>query len=126
MIRVLNFASFALAALCCLALYHLSEETRVAHVKLLAVERQIVDDSDAMKVLQADWERVAEPSRIHALAESRLGLADTAAVTVASLDLLPRRGDGTVSVSPVQAASMAANVTLSDPRIHLAAARAGN
>ncbi|HEX9158681.1 MAG TPA: hypothetical protein VF835_00515 [Rhizomicrobium sp.] len=126
MIRVLNFASFALAALCCLALYHLSEETRIARIKLQAVERQIVDDSDAMKVLQADWERVAEPSRIHALAESRLGLADTAAVTVVSLDLLPRRGDAAVSGSPVQAASMAANVTLSDPHIHLAAARAGN
>ena len=126
MIRVLNFASFALAALCCLALYHLSEETRIARIKLLAVERQIVDDSDAMKVLQADWERIAEPSRIHALAESRLGLADTAATTVASLDLLPRRGDGDVSGSPVLAASMAANVTLSDPHIHLATARAAN
>src|SRR5215469_10022840 len=105
MIRVLNFASFALAALCCLALYHLSEQTRIAHVKLVSVERQIADDRDAMKVLQADWERVSEPSRIHLLAQSRLGLADTAAVSVASLDLLPRRGDAVpLSISPVQAA----------------------
>ena len=128
MIRVLNFVSFALAALCCLALYHLSEQTRVARVRLLSVERQIADDRDAMKVLQADWERVAEPSRIHALAQSRLGLSDTAAISVTSLDLLPRRGDATtpLSGSPVQSASVAASVALSDPHIHLAAARAGN
>lgn len=127
MIRVLNFVSFALAALCCLALYHLSEETRIARVKLVSVERQIADDRDAMKVLQADWERIAEPSRIHALAQSRLGLSDTAAISVTSLDLLPRRGDATsLSGSPVQSASVAGSVALSDPHIRLAAARAGN
>ena|SRR5579862_6483261 len=127
MIRVLNFVSFALAALCCLALYHLSEQTRIAHVRLVSVERQIAEDHDAMKVLQADWERVSEPARIHALAQSRLGLADRAAVSVASLDLLPRRGEAAaLSGSPVQTASVAANVTLSDPHIRLAAAHAGN
>ena len=126
MIRVLNFVSFALAALCCLALYHLSEETRVARVRLLSVERQIADDRDAMKVLQADWERVSEPSRIHALAQSRLGLSDTAAVAVASLDLLPRRGDSQPSAGSIQSASIAAALALSDPHIRLAAARAGN
>jgi len=127
MIRVLNFVSFALAALCCLALYHLSEETRVARVRLQSVERQIAEDRGAMKVLQADWEHVAEPSRIHALAQLRLGLSDTAAIAVASLDLLPRRGDATTPAgSPIQAASMAAAVALSDPHIRLAAAHAGN
>jgi hypothetical protein len=127
MIRVLNFVSFALAALCCLALYHLSEETRIARIRLQSVERQIVEDRGAMKVLQADWEHVAEPSRIHALAQARLGLSDTAAIAVASLDLLPRRGDVAAPAgSPVQTASMAANVALSDPHIHLAAAHAGN
>src|SRR5579862_2131511 len=116
MIRVLNFVSFALAALCCLALYHLSEQTRIAHVRLLSVERQIAEDRDAMKVLQADWERVSEPSRIHALALQRLGLSDTATMAVASFDLLPRRGEASpLSGSPIQTASMAASVSLADP-----------
>jgi hypothetical protein len=127
MIRILNFVSFAFAALCCLALYHLSEQTRVARVRLSVVERQIVEDRDAIKVLQADWERVSEPSRIHALAQTQLGLADTAAVAVASLDLLPRRGDAPpLAGSPVQTASIAANLALSDPHLHLAAVHAGN
>jgi hypothetical protein len=126
MIRILNFVSFAFAALCCLALYHLSEQTRVARVRLSVVERQIVEDRDAMKVLQADWERVSEPSRIHALAQTQLGLSDTAAVAVASLDLLPRRDATPLVGSPVQTASVAASLAVSDPHLHLAAAHAGN
>jgi hypothetical protein len=126
MIRILNFVSFAFAALCCLALYHLSEQTRVARVRLSVVERQIVEDRDAMKVLQADWERVSEPSRIHALAQTQLGLSDTAAVAVASLDLLPRRDVAPLAGSPVQTASVAASLAMSDPHLHLAAAHAGN
>jgi hypothetical protein len=123
MVRVLNFAFFVFAALCCLGLYRVSEQTRVARVRLAAVERAIAEDRSAMKVLQADWERVSEPSHIQALAQSRLGLQDTAAVSLASLDLLPRRGDGLpLSGSPVQAASVA----ISDPHLHLAATHAGN
>ena len=121
MVRVLNFCCFALAALCCLALYHVSEETRVAHMKLVFVEKSIVNDRAAMKVLQADWERVSEPQHIQALAQSRLGLADSAAVSLASLDLLPRRGES-AAVAPVQTAS----ATSTDAHIRLVAAHAGN
>jgi len=126
-IRVLNFVFFALTSLCCLALYHCSEQTRVARDRLLAVDRQIADDRETMKVLQAEWERVSEPSRIHALAQVHLGLTATATVPVASFDLLPRRGDAPpLPGSSVQAASLAAGVSLSDPHLHLAAAHAGN
>jgi hypothetical protein len=121
MVRVLNFCCFALASLCCLALYHVSEETRVAHVRLISVEKQIVDDRSAMKVLQADWERVSDPQHIQALAQSRLGLSDSAAASLASLDLLPRRGE-TAAAAPVQTAS----ATPTDAHIRLVAAHAGN
>ncbi|HEX4078431.1 MAG TPA: hypothetical protein VHX61_06115 [Rhizomicrobium sp.] len=125
MVRILNFACFALAALCCLALYRVSEQTRIARIRLISAEKQIVDDHDAMKVLQADWERVSEPSRIQALAQSRLGLSDTATVALASLDNLPRRGDAAAG-TPVQSASMVAPLQTADPRLHLVAAHAAN
>jgi len=125
MVRILNFACFALAALCCLGLYHVSEQTRIARIRLIAVEKQIVDDRDAMKVLQADWEQVSAPSHIQALAQSRLGLSDTATVALASLDNLPRRGD-TASGTPVQSASMVTPVQTADPRLHLVVAHAAN
>jgi cell division protein FtsL len=125
MLRILNFCCFALAALSCLALYHVSEQTRVARVRLVAVEKQIADDRSAMKVLQADWERVSEPSRIQSLAQTRLGLSDTPSIALASLDLLPRRGETVpLAGSPVQTASVVAPPP--DPHIRLVAAHAGN
>ncbi|HWU26530.1 MAG TPA: hypothetical protein VN154_09030 [Rhizomicrobium sp.] len=90
MIRLLNFFCFAVTAFACLALYHISEETRVARVELRSVERQIADQDEAMRVLEADWERVADPARIQRLAQSKLGVDDQP-VALASLELLPRR-----------------------------------
>ena len=125
MVRVLNFLCFAITAFACLGLYHVSEQTRVARVELVRTERQIVDERDAMKVLQADWERVADPAHIQVLAASRLGLADTATMEVASLELLPRRGEETpFSRSPLNNASIV--VQSANPHLHLIAAHAGN
>lgn len=92
MIRVLNFLCVALMGLSILALYHVSEKTRVAHVRLDHVNRQIADGRAAIGVLQAEWERVAGPARIQALAESRLGMSDSASAQLSSFDLLPPRG----------------------------------
>ena len=123
MVRVINCCCFAITALFCLALYHVSEQTRVTWLRLLSIDRQIVVDRAAMKVLQADWERVSQPAHIQALAQSRLGLSDTAAASLASLELLPRRGESTVATT-VQTASALAPTA--DPRFHLVAAHAGN
>ncbi len=92
MIRLLNFFCFAVTAFACLALYHISEEARVTRVELRSVDRQIVEQEEAMKVLQADWERVADPARIQRLAQSKLGVGDQP-VALASLELLPRKQD---------------------------------
>jgi hypothetical protein len=127
MVRILNFACFAIAALCCLGLYHVSEETRVARVQLGTVEKRIIDDDAAMKVLQADWEKVTEPSHIQALAQARLGLSDTPTVAFASFDNLPRRGEAAASAAaPVVAASVVASTQAVDPHLHLVVAHAGN
>ncbi|HTT84029.1 MAG TPA: hypothetical protein VMF67_11150 [Rhizomicrobium sp.] len=127
MVRILNFACFVVAALCCLGLYHVSEETRVARVQLGVVEKRIVDDDAAMKVLQADWERETEPGHIQALAQTRLGLSDTPTVALASFDSLPHRGEAVAAGSaPVVAASVVASNQAVDPHLHLVAAHAGN
>jgi cell division protein FtsL len=127
MIRVLNFCCVAVSALACLALYHTSEQTRIARVQLSSVERQIGEQQDAMKVLDADWQRVADPARIQQLAQSHLGSADEPAVELASLELLPRRGDAMpLSGTPLTQASAAATPEPADPRFHLAALHTGN
>jgi cell division protein FtsL len=93
MIRVLNFLCVALMGLSILALYHVSEKTRVTRMQLEKVDRQIEDNRSAIGVLQTEWERVAGPARIQQLAESRLGMSDTTSVQLSSFDLLPSRGE---------------------------------
>ncbi len=92
MVRILNFFCFALSALACLALYHVSEQTRVANAELRHVNHRIAQERDALSVLQAEWARVADPARIQRLAQAELGLTDTPTVELSSLELLPRRG----------------------------------
>jgi cell division protein FtsL len=107
MIRVLNFFCVALMGLSILALYHVSEQTRVARVELRMVQGRIADEKATTAVLQAEWERVANLTRIQHLAETRLGMGDTASIQLSSLELLPRRGDDTAPLgnSPVREAS---------------------
>ena len=126
MSRVMNFFCIALAALSCLALYHVSEQTRIAHVRLTHIERNIAQEKSAMNVLQAEWARVADPGRIQHLAESRLGLTDQPTVELSSLELLPRRDATPLGTDDVRAASAVAPVKPQDSRIRLAAVRIGN
>ena len=93
MIRVLNFFCVAAMGLTILALYRVSEQTRVTHVQLVRVEHRIAAERTKMSVLQTEWVQVASPERIQRLAESSLGMSDAATVQLSSLELLPRRGD---------------------------------
>jgi cell division protein FtsL len=121
MVRILNFFFVSFAALSCLALYRVSETTRVERVQLSSVERQIVQEKSTMNVLQAEWQRVANPDRIQKLAQTRLGMDDTPTLELSSFDLLPRRGETTLLNSdPVQNASMTAPQTSSN--LHLVVA----
>ena len=119
-VRVLNFFFVGLAALSCLALYRISENTRIANVELRQVDRQIAQEKVTMNVLQAEWQRVADPARIQRLAQTRLGMNDNPTVEMSSFEMLPRRGEA-LDNNPVQNASM----TTSSPAgasIHLIAA----
>lgn len=120
MIRLLNFSCFAVTALACLALYHVSEQTRVARVELHSVQQKIAGEQEAMKVLQADWERVSDPARIQQLAAEKLGVSDAPTKELTSLELLPRRGETNVEQASAEAPAHAA-----DPRIVTASLHSG-
>jgi cell division protein FtsL len=93
MIRVLNFFCVAFMGLAILALYHVSEATRVARVELNRAGQKIEDTRGQIGVLQTEWERVAGPARVQELAEQQLGMSDTTSVRLSSFDQLPRRGE---------------------------------
>ena len=108
MVRILNTFCVALVGLSILALYHVSEQTRVARVDLNRVNHQIAREHATLSVLETEWERVAGPAHIQQLAASRLGLTGTPAVELSSFDLLPRRGDAPLNNSPIAQASLQA------------------
>jgi cell division protein FtsL len=126
MIRVLNFFAFAVTALACLALYHVSEQTRVAQDKLVSVNQAIVREQGRISKLQAQWSHVAAPARIQMLAETRLGLSDTPVVELSSLTLLPQRGETLPGDAQIRSASAVVPAQAPNPGIRLAAMRAGN
>jgi cell division protein FtsL len=92
MVRILNFFCVALMGLSILALYHVSEKARVAHMELNQTMRQIAQEKAHISVLQTEWQHVASPERIQQLAQSRLNMTDSASAQLSSFDQLPRRG----------------------------------
>jgi cell division protein FtsL len=92
MVRILNFFCVALMGFTILALYHVSEKARVAHVQLNQIGAQIAKEHSAIGVLETEWQQVASPERVQKLAQSRLGMADSASVQLSSFEQLPRRG----------------------------------
>jgi len=104
MIRVLNFFCVALMGLSILALYHVSERTRVTQMNLNKVNHQIREARGTIGVLQAEWARVAGPGRIQELAQ-RHGMSDATSAQLASFNLLPRRGEPPLNNSPVRNAN---------------------
>ena len=78
MVRVLNFFCVALMGLSILALYHVSEKTRVAHMELSQVNRQIAQERSASSACwKPNGSMSPRPARIQQLAPARLGMADT-------------------------------------------------
>lgn len=93
MVRVFNTLCVALMGLAILALYHVSEKTRVANVELTNVNAAIAREQASMSVLETEWERVAGPEKIQALAQRDLGLTGAPTVQMSSFESLPRRGE---------------------------------
>jgi cell division protein FtsL len=93
MVRILNFFCVALMGFSILALYHVSEKTRVAHVQLNQVTSRIAQERSSIGVLETEWQHVASPERVQQLAQAKLGMADTSSAQLSSFEQLPRRGD---------------------------------
>lgn len=92
MVRILNFFCVALMGFSILGLYHVSEKTRVAHVQLNQVTASIAKERGNIGVLETEWQHVASPERVQQLAQTKLGMADSASAQLSSFEDLPRRG----------------------------------
>ncbi|MGD0192991.1 MAG: hypothetical protein ABSD74_19815 [Rhizomicrobium sp.] len=123
MTRVLNFFCIVFTAFVCLALNHVSDQTRVTEAQLKRTQLDIASSADRLKLLQEDWEHASNPSHIQQLAAAYIGLEDTATVQVASLELLPRRGESSPLSGPA-VTNASAEMPVAAAHLHLAAAHA--
>lgn len=105
LVRFINFLFVALMGIAILANYRVSEQTRLAGLELRSVDRQTAEDRATTAVLEAKWEQLAEPSRIQALAQAKLGMNDGATLQLSALELLPRHEDAPLGGSEVEQAS---------------------
>lgn len=93
MIRVLGVFCFGLLGFTCIANYHVSEETRIARQELARTEKQIKAETQNISVLEAQWQKVANPDAIQKMAENQLGMQSAPSVQLASVQELPRKAD---------------------------------
>jgi len=105
MIRVVSTFCVGLMGLSILSLYHISEQTRVTRQDLANTEKSVAAERVQISILEAQWQKVAGPDTIQKLAESSLGMNDTATVQLSSLTQLPRRGDEPLNGEQVNTAS---------------------
>jgi len=121
LIRFVNFFCVAAMGMAILANYHVSEQTRLAAVKLRSIDRKTAEERGATTVLEAKWENVAGPARVQALAQAKLGMNDGATVQLSALEALPRHDDSTAPLggSEIRQASAQVPAASANPAIEL-------
>lgn len=75
-----------------LTLFQIKQEVRVLEEEIAATQRSILEDQEAVHVLEAEWSYLNAPARIGALAERHLDLAPIPAERVVGFDDLPLPG----------------------------------
>ena len=91
MIRPITIAWLALATLSAGFVLHVSHRVQLLEDNLHGVKRKIATEQAALRVLQAEWGYLDQPSRIEKLAARHLTLAPVQGVKFVSLDDVPER-----------------------------------
>ncbi|HYM03030.1 MAG TPA: hypothetical protein VET85_08795 [Stellaceae bacterium] len=119
MIRLGTIAWLLLVATSGYAMFQVKYEVSQLEDELTRVNRQIAADREATHVLNAEWSRLNQPSRLDDLAKRHLHLAPVAASQIGSIDALPRRVTG-----PAPGGVAAAPTPSNAP--HITVAKLGN
>jgi hypothetical protein len=82
----------ALAVAVGVALFLVKYKVQDLEHQLVAKQAQVVRDEGAIRVLEAEWTYLNDPSRLRRLSEEYLGFHAATARNVATIDALPMRG----------------------------------
>lgn len=120
MIRIVSTFCVGLLGFTIITAYHVSEQTRIAAQELKQSEKQIRTEETEISVLEAQWQKVANPETIQKLAESSLGMQNATTVQLASVTQLPRRSDA-LNGEEMQQASAQAPASTPSPVLKISA-----
>ncbi len=106
--RLTGILGLVVAAVAALFLFTVKQEVRQMEDDLRAVHRDILDQQEAIQVLETEWSYLNQPARIADLAQRHLGLQPISATRIVRLDDLPLRTPSpepaTKQISPPQTA----------------------
>ncbi len=89
MISHLNYVLTICATLVCIGLYTVKYDAQQAERSVSALSREIAQERDQLRLLQAEWALRTKPERLERLAGTHLSLAPVRADQIVSLADLP-------------------------------------
>lgn len=121
MTRYVSAIALALLALVSFGLYNGVSRVKAQQQALETIKGEIARESEAIRVLKAEWSYLNQPERLQALAQRYLALAPTEASQITVLASLPHRSGAARPTAPVvEAASLpqrvVPNVPLPQPK----------
>lgn len=90
--RFIIFCWLAAGSVTALILFQIKQEVRELEEEIAGIQRSILEDQEAVHVLEAEWSYLNSPARLAALAERHLGLAPIPAERIVAFDDLPLPG----------------------------------
>lgn len=120
MVRIVSTLCVGLLGFTIISAYHVSEQTRIAQQELKLSDKQIRSEETEIRVLEAQWQKVANPETVQKLAESSLGMQNTTTVQLASVTMLPRRSDA-LNGEEMQQANAQAPAVVANPVLKISA-----
>lgn len=92
--RSVTLVALVLAAVASYALYQLKYDVQRLEGELEALNRDVMAEHDAVRVLEAEWSYLNRPERLQRLAARHLELGPAVVDRAAALERLPYRAGG--------------------------------
>lgn len=91
MIGKVTFVWLGLAAVATGVLFHTSYRVQELEAELGALNREIIEEQEAIRVLKAEWSYLNEPARLERLSREYLLLQPTQGDQIADIDSIPEK-----------------------------------
>ena len=102
--RFVIFCWLVAGSVTALTLFQIKQEVRDLEQEITATRSQILQDQEAVHILEAEWSYLNSPARIAALAERHLDMAPIPAERIIAFEDLPLPGQPEGEIPPMSQA----------------------